>query len=98
MQVLNGLKREIPEGPHRWHSIIICDSLEHISINGEKQGDTRAFTDGELVVNFTEYNQEGCICKFKPQREKDALKNYLETEGALDLRETTKRVREIKTK
>ncbi|MEI6119034.1 MAG: hypothetical protein WCP92_07675 [bacterium] len=45
LQVRNLLKREIPHGPHRLYSIILCDSLQHLLINGEKEGITNPFTD-----------------------------------------------------
>ena len=96
MQVLNGLRREIPEGPHRFHSIILCDSLEHLLSTGEKQGETNSFTDGEIVVDFDKYDQDSCVCKFKPHREKEALEEYLQTEGALSQEETLKKVQEHK--
>ncbi|PKL36734.1 hypothetical protein CVV38_02425 [Candidatus Peregrinibacteria bacterium HGW-Peregrinibacteria-1] len=92
--VLNGLRREIPFGPHRYHSIILCDSLAHLISNGEKNGETNAFTDGEIVVNFPNYDQNTCICKFKPDYEKKLLEEYLKTENALTQEEILSRVQE----
>lgn len=81
--VLTGLKREIPHGPHRAHSIILCDSFAHLLTHGERTEDAEAFTDNEIVVNFPEYDQEDCLLKFKPSIEKKGLHDYLQTEGAL---------------
>ena len=78
-----GLRREIPPGPHRIHTIILCDSLQHILSNWEKEWETNPFSDGEIVVNFPDYDQNTCICKFKPAYEQEALNRYLETENAI---------------
>jgi hypothetical protein len=81
VQARNGLKVEIPEGPHRFHSILLCDSLKHLlSYGGEKES---GFTDGELAVNFPQYDQEKSLFKFKLQQDQEALNNYLKKEGAL---------------
>lgn len=96
-QVLNGLKREIPHGPHRLHSVILCDSLAHLETNGRKPEDD-AFTDGEIIVNFPEYHHEHAICSFKPAREIAALEEYLRTEGAISAQEMLREVQESKRK
>lgn len=97
MRVLNGLRREIPEGPHRLHSVILCDSLAHLEANGRKPEDD-AFTDGEIIVNFPEYQHEHAICSFKPAREIAALEEYLRTEGAISTQDILREVQESKRK
>lgn len=96
VQVRNGLRKEIPDGPHRLHSIILCDSLQHLLSNGEKGGETNPFTDGEIVVNFPSYDQNTCVCKFKPRGEKQKLDEYLKTENAITQGEILRIVQESK--
>ena len=93
IQVRNGLRVEIPEGPHRLHSIIVCDSLTHLLEGGEKEGETNPFTDGEIVVNAPRYDQNTSICKFKPHGEKEDLEKYLQQEGALSVDAVLDRVK-----
>lgn len=95
MRVLSGLRQEIPFGPHRLHSVILCDSLAHLETNGRKPGDD-AFTDGEIIVNFPEYQHKHAICSFKPAREIAALEEYLRTEGAISAQEILCEVQESK--
>jgi len=97
IQVKNGLRREIPEGPHRYYTIILFDSLGKILINGEKKGETNPVTDGEVVVNLPEYDQNSCICKFKTDYDKKSLENYLKQDGALTLDAVLKKVQAIKS-
>ena len=97
IQVRNGLRREIPEGPHRLHSVILCDSLKHLLMNGEKTWEMRAFTDGEIVVKFPDYDQNTCICKFKPLEEQEALEEYLKIEGAIALENILQKIKKHKT-
>ena len=97
LDVRNGLKIEIPHGPHRLYSIILCDSLQHLLINGEKKGETNAFTDGEIVVNLPDYDQDTCICKFKPVIEQKALDEYLKTEDAISLETMLEKIKKHKT-
>lgn len=93
MRVLRGLRREIPVGPHRFHSIILCDTLEHLTTNGLKDDQSDAFTDGEIKVHFSEYDQSHCLCKFKPANEEGVLAEYLKTEGALTAEDILREVR-----
>jgi len=97
LQVRNWLKIEIPKGPHRLHSIILCDSLQHLLSNGKKEGDTRPFTDGEIVVNFPDYNQDLCICKFKPWVEQQELAEYVKTTDAVSLESIREIIKKHKT-
>jgi hypothetical protein len=90
------LRREIPHGPHRLHSIILCDTLEHITINWEKKWNTNAFSDWEIVVNLPNYDQSTCILKFKPQQEKLDLEKYLETDNAINQEQILKIIQSIK--
>ncbi|MDD2656065.1 MAG: hypothetical protein PHQ18_00630 [Patescibacteria group bacterium] len=96
--VRHGLRREIPEGPHRLHSIILCESLGKLLIYGEKTEDSNPFTDGERVFECRKYDQEESLCKFKPTREKKELAEYLKKEGALSEEETLAKVTEHKSK
>lgn len=89
--VLTWLKREIPHGPHRLHSIILCDTLEHILYYWEKKGGI-PITDWEIVVNFPDYNQCNCLCMFKPSYEQEELEAYLKTEWAMNEQEILKHV------
>jgi hypothetical protein len=98
IQARNGLRREIPEGPHRLHTIILCDTLSHILINGEKEGNTNPFTDGELAVNFQAYDQSRSLCKFKPAQEKEKLDEYLKKDGAMTAQQITDIIRENKNR
>lgn len=94
IQVRNGLRREIPDGAHRYHTIIVCDTLEHIKTNGEKSGDTMAYTDNEIVVNFPEYNQKSALFTYKLAEDQSALDKYLQEQGALDIAKTLEREKE----
>ncbi len=96
VQVRNGLKKEIPEGPHRFYSVILCDSLEHLSQNG-KDTEIDANTDGEIVVHRDEYNQNECVCSFKPQHEQEALAKYQKKEDAMGLGEVLKKVKDYRS-
>lgn len=94
--VLNGLRHEIPKGPHRYHSVILCDTLAHITIHGIKSGENAPFTDGEIVVQFPEYDQKMCLCSFKPEHEKKELDAYLQSETSLTKEQILNVVRDMK--
>lgn len=83
MQARKGLTAEIPEGPQRLHTIIMCDSLNHLQPYQKKEGDMRAFTDGEIVVNLPKYDQSKSLLRFKPENEQEELSEYLKKKGAL---------------
>lgn len=97
MRVLRGLRQEIPVGPHRFHSIILCDTLEHLTTNGLKEDQSDTYTDGEIKVHFSEYDHNHCLCKFKPANEEGALAEYLKTEGALTAEDVLRVVRGSKS-
>ncbi len=93
IQARNGLRREIPEGPHRWYSVILCSSLDDIMSDGGLHPEqNEATTDGEVKVISPAYDVSRCVCIIKPEREQQALAEYLETAGAITLDELRGRI------
>lgn len=99
VQVSRGLPWELPHGgPHRLHSIILCDSLKHLLSNGNKEKGLGGATDGEILVNFPNYDQNTSVLKFKPRHEQKALEEYLKTDGAVGQQQILQALKEKHSK
>ncbi|MDO8528426.1 MAG: hypothetical protein Q7S06_00870 [Nanoarchaeota archaeon] len=97
MQARKGLTVEIPEGPQRLHTIIVCDSLDRLQPYQKKE-EVRAFTDGEIVVNLPKYDQSKSLLRFKPENEKEELSEYLKKKGALTPQQLRDQIERNKSK
>lgn len=92
-----GLTREIPHGPHRLYSIILCSTLADVLKDGGPSSEPNSATsDGEIKVDTPFYDQKRCIISFRPKDQEEELKKYQKTDGAMSLESVLKQIKEIK--
>lgn len=98
--VRNGLKTEIPEGPHRLHSVILCATLRELLQAGRirPEIESRGISDGEVRFTMQNFLQTHALVIFKPACETEALSEYLKQPGAKQLSQILAEVASSKIK
>lgn len=94
----NGLRNEIPEGPHRYHSVILCATLAEILKEGGLAPDSmpRGTSDGEIKIVSKAFEQARSIVIFKPAHESEKLNTYMTRADALGINQVLAMVKDAK--
>ena len=96
IQAANGLRQEIPSGPARWYSQILCSTLGEVSRDGLAPA-SGAATDGELKTLASTYAQDRALFAFRTASDEAQLTNYLRSPDALTLAQILDRLTAEKT-